>query len=198
MQTQLKHAEALNKHSTHHSYTTGDKVWLSTTNLDLPYPKKFKPSYLGPFPITHMHPHSNSATLELPKFLSKIHQTFNVSLFKPYHSRDPSLGPPAHAHPGPVYLDHSGAYYLIESIIAEKRRGSEPIYTLKWVGWDHQHNTTATHSFLIQEPGGSMAIEAWQARHASVPTMAPKNRAAKHLYRGPRTPAPQLLPNPPP
>eukprot|EP00961_Rhodomonas_salina_P133051 1790597-Rhodomonas_salina.4 len=118
--------------------------------------------------------------------------------YKPYHASDPSLCPPAHAHPGPYFSDHTGAYYLIELIVAETRRGSEPVYTIKWVGWAHKHNSIADHSFLINEPGGKIAIEAWQMRHASVPTTAARNRAAKHLYCGPRTPAPQLLPNPPP
>eukprot|EP00961_Rhodomonas_salina_P305702 3942004-Rhodomonas_salina.3 len=58
IQTQIRHAEALNKHRTQHNFTVGQQVWLSTTNLDLPYPKKFKPAYLGPFTITHMHPPS--------------------------------------------------------------------------------------------------------------------------------------------
>eukprot|EP00961_Rhodomonas_salina_P003025 41583-Rhodomonas_salina.1 len=58
--------------------------------------------------------------------------------------------------------------------------GTEPIYTLKWVGYPHSQNTEATHTFLEQEPGGRTAIKAWQARLAAIPTPAVKDRAAKH------------------
>eukprot|EP00961_Rhodomonas_salina_P054427 731149-Rhodomonas_salina.1 len=79
-----------------------------------------------------MSSYSNWATLELPKSLSSLHPTFNISLFRPYTERDPSLRPSAHPHPLPVYLDATGQYYLIERIVAETRRGTEPIYVLKW------------------------------------------------------------------
>lgn len=104
IQIQIKHAEALNKKCTHHSYAAGQQVWLSTTNLNLPYPKKFKPSYLGPFPITHMSPHSNSATLELPKFLSSIHPTFNVSLLQTLPRQRPFSLSPCPRTPRPLFL----------------------------------------------------------------------------------------------
>eukprot|EP00961_Rhodomonas_salina_P054428 731150-Rhodomonas_salina.1 len=142
-----------------------------------------------------MSSYSNSATLELPKSLSRLHPTFNVSLFRPYAERDPSLGLSAHPHPLPVYLDATGQYYLIERIVAETRRGTELIYVLKWVGyhWQHSQNTKATHTFLEQEPGGRTAIKAWQSRLAAIPTPAVKDLTEKHLYSGPRAPAPSLI-----
>eukprot|EP00961_Rhodomonas_salina_P120045 1615527-Rhodomonas_salina.1 len=60
-----------------------------------------------------MSSYSNSATLKLPKFLSRLHPAFNVSFFRPYAERDPSLGPSAHPHPLSVYSDATGQYYLI-------------------------------------------------------------------------------------
>ncbi len=198
LRTQLAQAEALNKHRSSHAYAEGQQVWLSTQNLDLPYPTKFKPAYLGPFLITKMHPHANAGTLELPKSLSRHHPTFNVSLFKPYKPRDPTLGPSAHTQPIPIYADATGDYYTIERIVAEKRRGTEPIYTIKWAGYNDSYNTTCTHSFLAGEPGGATAITAWQARQLAVPAVAARDRAARHRYRGsgaaaPTAPAPPAV-----
>eukprot|EP00961_Rhodomonas_salina_P102410 1377471-Rhodomonas_salina.6 len=105
IQTQLIQAETLNKRR--NPFTVNQQVWLSTQNLDLHYPQKYKPSYLGPFPIIHMEPHTNSATLKLPKSLSRLHPTFNISLLKPYCERDPALGPSEHSHPLPVYSDET-------------------------------------------------------------------------------------------
>jgi hypothetical protein len=185
LQTQISQSIALNKHCRPHNFKVGDQVWLSTANLDLPYPKKFKPSYLGPFPIINMCPHSNAADLLLPPSLSRHHSTFNTSLLKPYFHRDPSLGPSAHAHPPPVFSNQTGTYYLIERIVAEKRHADgEPIYTIKWVGWPHKDNTTARHNFLFGEPGGQIAIDAWRARQAAIPAAASADRAARHRYKG--------------
>eukprot|EP00961_Rhodomonas_salina_P252704 3415807-Rhodomonas_salina.1 len=54
------------------------------------------------------------------------------------------------------------------------------------------------HDKLGAEPGSSMAIAAWQARNASIPTAAPQDRAARHRYRGPLAQAPPVAPSPPP
>jgi len=186
LQHQLSQAAALNRHRTTPSIVEGERVWLSTENLTLPYPTKFTPAYLGPFLVTHMNPHSNAATLELPASLSRLHPTFNTALLKPYHVRDPVLGPSAHAQPPPIYSDETGQYYIIERIIAEKRSANnEPLYTIKWSGYPHSQNTISTHTFLSNEPGGQLAITAWRNRQAAVPTLAPQDRAARHRYRGP-------------
>jgi hypothetical protein len=67
--------------------------WLSTNNLDLPYPSKFKPADLGPFHIKSLRPHSNAAELELPSYLNNCYPVFNASLLKPFYQQDPALGP---------------------------------------------------------------------------------------------------------
>jgi hypothetical protein len=71
------------------------------------------------------------------------------------------------------------------------------MYTIKWKGYD-DFGRPVPHSFLVNEPGGPTAIAAWQARALSVPAQPSSNRAARHLYRGPRPPAPSLLPQHPP
>eukprot|EP00961_Rhodomonas_salina_P152698 2054946-Rhodomonas_salina.1 len=123
-----------------------------------------------------MSSYSNSATLELPKSLSHLHPTFNVSLFLPYTEHYPSLGQSAHPHPLPVYSDATGQYYLFEHIVAETRRGTEPIYVLKWVCYQHSQNTEATHTFLEQEPGCRTAIKAGSL--ASLPSQHLPSRTA--------------------
>ncbi len=195
--SQIKLADALNKHRTPASHAVGDQVWLSTENLTLPYPTKFTPRYLGPFVVTEVK--TNACTLQLPPSLSKIHPTFNFRLLKPYVPRDPSLGPPQSSQPPPLWSDDSGRYYRMEAIVAEDVWRGQPRYYIKWDGYPPSFNTTATHAFLSKEPGGPTFIEQWRARNAAIPTPAAHDRAAAHRKRGPTArSALQPLPPPPP
>eukprot|EP00961_Rhodomonas_salina_P017146 230538-Rhodomonas_salina.1 len=85
----------------------------------------------------------------------------------------------------------------MERIVAEGRKGKKPEYTVKWVGWADCHNTKFSYAALMKEPGGRLAILAWQQRAAAIPTAAPKDRAAHHRYSGSRAPAPAVAPPPP-
>ncbi len=71
-------------------------------------------------------------------------------------------------------------YYLIERIVAEKRRGLEQVYVIKWQGYPDSFNTESPHSFLVSEPGSKLANEAWQAHQTSVPAPATTDRTARH------------------
>eukprot|EP00961_Rhodomonas_salina_P049704 668124-Rhodomonas_salina.1 len=49
----------------------------------------------------------------------------------------------------------------------------------------------------MKEPGGRIAIRAWQQLAAAVPAAAPQDSAARHRYWGSRAPAPAVAPPPP-
>ena len=61
---------------------------LSTKNLPLKTgrSKKLSPKFLGPFTITERLASGNAYRLELPHHLRYIHDVFNASLLKPFHT----------------------------------------------------------------------------------------------------------------
>ncbi len=64
-------------------YQVGDKVWLDTTNLNLPRPKKkLDDKCTGPF-LIESKKGASAYTLKLPSTWH-IHPTFNESLLTPY------------------------------------------------------------------------------------------------------------------
>ncbi|MBW0509085.1 hypothetical protein O181_048800 [Austropuccinia psidii MF-1] len=72
-------------------FKVGDLVLVSTLNFDnIKGPKKLKDSFAGPFMIKAL-PGPNSVQLELIGELMNKHQTFPVSLIKPYSSIDKEL-----------------------------------------------------------------------------------------------------------
>jgi hypothetical protein len=122
-------------------YAVGDKVMLNTKNLTLkPVGKrKLWPRYIGPFAINkRIGP--VAYTLELPKSLGKVHNTFHVSLLKPYKHDARHQNPPP-----PVELDGE-LEFEVETILdhRERRYGrSEPRreFLISWQGYGQEHNT---------------------------------------------------------
>jgi len=65
-------------------YSPGDRVLLSTRNLNIPGPglRKLKPTYMGPYPVEYMVG-KVAVKLRLPPDWSRIHDV-HVSLVKPW------------------------------------------------------------------------------------------------------------------
>lgn len=83
---------------------TGDLVYLSTKNLNLPKgrARKLCPKFVGPYRVLSAIPDTSNYTLELPAALQsrRIHPKFHVSLLKPYHASSDMLFPDR-TQPGP-------------------------------------------------------------------------------------------------
>ncbi|MBW0496115.1 hypothetical protein O181_035830 [Austropuccinia psidii MF-1] len=74
-------------------FKVGELVLVSTLNFNnIKAPYKLKYSFSGPFMIKALHG-TNSVQLELTGELMNKHQTFPVSLIKPYSSSDKELFP---------------------------------------------------------------------------------------------------------
>lgn len=76
---------------------SGDLVYLSTKNLNLPKgrARKLCPKYVGPYKIDAAYPETSTYTLELPTALAerRIHPTFHISLLRPYYADKDALFP---------------------------------------------------------------------------------------------------------
>jgi hypothetical protein len=76
---------------------TGDLIYLSTRNLNLPknWARKLCPKYIRPYKVAKANPAKSNYTLELPTVLAKrgIHPTFHISLLRPYQASDDATFP---------------------------------------------------------------------------------------------------------
>ncbi len=100
-------------------YKVGDKVWLETTNLHLPRPKKkLDDKRTGPFEITAKKG-ASTYTLKLPDSW-KIHPTFNEMLLTPY--TPPAFPNQEQPPPPPPDLIDNEEHYEVERILNSRQR----------------------------------------------------------------------------
>jgi hypothetical protein len=118
------------------AYKRGQKVYLSTVNLNLPKgrARKLAPKFIGPYEIIRAHPETSSYTLELPEELMKrrIHPTFHSSLLKSYSANDADLFP---NRPLNFYYDfgHDEDHeYLVTEIRSHKWRRNHLWFEVLW------------------------------------------------------------------
>ena len=89
---------AANKHRKEEpKISSGDLIYLSTKNLNLPKGRACKlcPKYIGPYKVAGTHPETSNHTLELPTALQTrgIIPTFHVALLQPYYASNDALFP---------------------------------------------------------------------------------------------------------
>ncbi len=95
-------------------YQVGDKVWLDTTNLNLPQPKKeLADKCTGPFLIVAKKG-ASAYTLKLPTNW-RIHPTFNESLLTPY--APPAFPNQEQPPPPPPDLVDGEEHYEVEKVL---------------------------------------------------------------------------------
>ncbi len=142
-------------------YQVGDKVWLDSTNLHLPRPKKkLDDKRAGPFTIINK---VGAATykLKLPSHW-KIHPHFNEKLLTPYIL--PAFPNQEVPPPPPPDLINDEEEFEIEEILDSRphtihggrgKKSYEVIdYFVKWKGWTREHNSWVRDSEMgnAQEP----------------------------------------------
>ncbi len=129
-------------------YKVGNKVWLDTTNLHLPQPKKkLDDKQTGPFEIKAKKG-ASTYTLKLPVGW-KIHPTFNESLLTPFVP--PAF--PNQEQPPPLLPDliEGEEHYKVEKVLNSRqqrvqgRQGEPPRmvmdYFVKWKGYGPESNS---------------------------------------------------------
>ncbi len=177
--------------ATSRNYQVGDKVWLDSTNLHLPRPKKkLDDKRVGPFAILEKVV-AAAYKLKIPAHW-KIHPRFNEKLLTPY---TPPAFPNQEVPPAPPpELINDEEEFEIEEILDSKprtirggrgKKSYEVIdYFVKWKGWTREHNSWVRDS----EMGNAQeAIEEYEHRTNSarslhvVPTPNPDKRVAMVL-----------------
>jgi hypothetical protein len=117
-------------------YKVGDKVWLSTKNLNIDRPtRKLAERQIGPYEITKIIS-SNAVKLKLPASF-KIHDVINVSRLRPY--RPPTSGQKI-TPPEPVTVEGEPEYEVEEIMDSRLKRGKLE-YLVKWSGFTDDYNT---------------------------------------------------------
>ncbi len=153
------------------NYQVGDKVWLDSTNLHLPRPKKkLNDKRVGPFTIIDKAG-AAAYKLKLPSHW-KIHLRFNEKLLTPYIPLafpNQEIPPPP-----PPDLINDEEEFKIEEILDSRpctihggrgKKSYEVIdYFVKWKGWMREHNSWVHDS----EMGNAQeAIEEYETRNDS-------------------------------
>ena len=76
----------------------------------------------------------------------RIHDVFHVSLVKPYRHGGAGVVPP------PLLALDNSLQYEIESIVAQRGRGSTQQYLIRWKGYSSVHDTWKPSSGLKNAP----------------------------------------------
>jgi hypothetical protein len=133
--------QALNKVAQNHSpgiprWTKGQKVWLNTKNLTLPYESiKLAPKRHGPFVIEEVQS-PVVYRLRLPPQWN-IHPVFHTLLLTPYietmeHSENYSRPPPN--------MIEGEEQYKVKAIRSHQRNRHKLQYLIKWKGYPESDN----------------------------------------------------------
>jgi hypothetical protein len=114
----------------------GDKVYLSTENLNLPKSRarKLMPKYIRPYKVTKSHPEISRYTLDLPQELKtrRILPSFHVSLLRPFHKNDDAVFPKCEVR---TFYDFGNAEdneWLVDDILAHKWEGNTISFLVQW------------------------------------------------------------------
>ncbi len=159
-------------------YQVGDKVWLNTTNLHLPWPKKkLTDRQTGPFVIIAKKG-ASAYTLKLPMNWH-IYPTFNEALLTPYNPQAfPNQEQPPLLLPD---LIDSAEHYKVEKVLDNrlcKVRGKarEPWrwvtnYFVKWKGYGPESNSWIWEDNMDADE----LIEEFLAKHVDMVIDKPGN-----------------------
>ena len=145
---QQQQIEQTNKHRKQIEFETGQKVWLSTSDLRhrIKITPKLSSHWIGPFRIKRKLSPLNYE-LELPNSFS-IHPVFHISKLRLYNEseRFDSFRPPLPDRPPPeIVVEGAEAEYEVEAIRQhreKKWRGQlYKQYLVKWKGYPEWENT---------------------------------------------------------
>jgi hypothetical protein len=121
--------------STFKPFTLGQKVWLNSKNLRLPFSKKISPKHIGPFVIKCVISKLNYK-LELPQSY-QIHPVFHATLLSTYHEND--IHGPNEIEATPDLIEGQEEYEVAR-IIKHRERDNQIQYLVSWKNMSHDKN----------------------------------------------------------
>jgi hypothetical protein len=153
-------------------FTLGQKVWLESKNLKLPFKsKKIAPKRHGPFKITKVLS-PLTYQLELPETW-KIHDIFHATLLSAVTEND-IHGP--NPEPPPPDLIDGEEEYEVEGILNHRIRRGQTEYYIKWKNYDHEENSWETEAQLL--PHAKETLDEYLKQHPR--TVNKKKRQQRH------------------
>ena len=143
----------------HPEYAVGDKVWLSSANVQTTRPaKKLEHKRLGPYQVLEkISP--VAYRLALPKSL-RIHDVFHAGLLSAYTS--PTSGQAAAAPPEPISKDGEEEYEVEEVLDSRVFKGRLE-YLVRWKGYGPEEDSWENGLELAE--GAAEAIADFHAAH---------------------------------
>jgi hypothetical protein len=132
---QARMREAYNRGRPIQEFSIGDKVYLSTANIDpkhtgLPSSSKLGPKWIGPYTIIEKV-HNSAYKLNIPPGC-RIHPVFNTGALKPYDTKKRL------SKPHEVVLKDGTIGQLVQRIHKKRRRKNQLQYLVQWVGESKQ------------------------------------------------------------
>ena len=152
------------KHRKEVTFQVGQKVWLSTVNLQLrKRNRKFAPRWIGPYSITEVKGPVN-VRLNLPQEAG-INNLVHVDLLKRYHEPEAER---VMQYAGPEDLLEE-SQYEVERIVGERVSQFGREYLVKWANYpdNDRHNSWLTVEELSEAPE---VVDEWKKLKALHPT----------------------------
>jgi len=135
LEAQERQSKYANQHRRFEEFNLGDKVLLSTRNIESPVDKqrttkKLTPKFIGPFEIITKIS-SVAYKLQLPQNM-KLHPVFHISLLKKYNPDDEYN---RHQPPPAIITSDNEEEYEVENILDKRIHYRKPQYLVKWLGY---------------------------------------------------------------
>jgi hypothetical protein len=129
-------------------YKIGDLVLLNRDGIEWPADikrdNKLLPPRLGPFSISDVDTKFDNVTLDLPRYLTKIHPIFHVRNISPYTKPSEFSAAritPDDSNPEPDRNDAGDEFFEVERILDVKKHYNSFMFLVKWVGYDSSQNS---------------------------------------------------------
>lgn len=172
-----RQAAYANKSRRDHTFRVGDRVLLSTANLNLKVPvtcRKLQARRCGPFTVSKIIS-PVAVKLDLPPSM-KIHPVFHVHLLTPYHESRAFPERVQPRPPPPVTLDQE-QYFIIDKILGRRWDNTRQAfkYLIKWKGYDDSWNSWEWGPELSEQEDVALLIQQYNDahhRHAGAATPA--------------------------